>query len=118
MTLTVLLEREEMPTYREILAQIETLKQQAEELRKAELSCVIAEIRQKIADYDLTAADLGFGELPAAAEKPARGRRSTVKPKYRDPASGKTWSGRGVMPVWMKTAIEAGRAKEEFLIGE
>jgi DNA-binding protein H-NS len=41
-----------------------------------------------------------------------------VRPKYRDPASGKTWSGRGVMPVWMKTAIDAGRAKEEFLIGE
>jgi len=56
--------------------------------------------------------------LAQIPEKPARGRRSTVKPKYRDPASGKTWSGRGVMPLWMKAAIEAGQAKEAFLIAE
>jgi DNA-binding protein H-NS len=106
-----------MPTYSEILAQIETLKQQAEELRRTEIAGVIADIRQKISDYNLTAADLGFSER-TATDKPAAGKRAAVKAKYRDPATGKTWSGRGVMPKWLKAEMDAGRAKDDFLIGE
>lgn len=107
-----------MPIYAKIMAQIETLQKQAEEQRQRELADVIAEIRQKIRDYDLTAADLGFlAAAPAVAERASRtGRRGTVKPKYQDPVSGKTWSGRGVMPKWMKEAIDAGRSRDEFLI--
>ncbi len=107
-----------MPTYVEIMAQIEALQKQAEEMRRAEIADVIAEIRQKIRDYDLTAADLGFGAPAAPAAKPSAGKRASVKPKYRDPASGATWSGRGVMPKWLKAQIEAGRAKEDFLIAD
>lgn len=109
-----------MPTYVEIMAQIEALQKQAEEIRTAELADVIAEIRQKMHDYDLTAADLGF-----AAAAPARdiqpvspSKRAAVKPKYRDPLSGSTWSGRGVMPKWMKAALEAGHNRDDFLIPE
>lgn len=107
-----------MPTYVELMAQIEALQKQAEDLRQAELVGVIAEIRQKIEDYGLTAADLGFVSVsPTRAETAGRGdKRAEVKPKYRDPASGKTWTGRGVMPKWMKTAVEAGRSRDEFLI--
>jgi DNA-binding protein H-NS len=109
-----------MPTYVELIAQIEALQKQAEELRQAEIAGVIAEIRQKIQDYDLTAADLGFAS--AAPAKPATAsrddKRAAVKPKYQDPASGKTWTGRGVMPKWMKAAVEAGRSRDEFLIPE
>ena len=47
-----------MPTYVELMAQIEALQKQAEEVRQAEIAGVIAEIRQKIQDYDLTAVDL------------------------------------------------------------
>ena len=110
-----------MSNYRKILAEIEALKLKAEEARRTELVEVIADIRQKIHDYDLTAADLGLGS--EAPPKPApqattgtAGKRASVKPKYRDPASGNTWSGRGVMPKWMKAALEAGRTREEFLI--
>lgn len=108
-----------MPTYVEIMAQIEALQKQAEEIRAAELADVIADIKQKMRDYDLTAADLGFG--PAAPSSQAEhgkreDKRAAVKPKYRDPATGKTWTGRGVMPKWMKEAVEAGRSRDEFLI--
>ena len=107
-----------MQTYAELMAQIQALQKQAEELRQAEMASVIAEIRQKIRDYGLTAADLG---LVAAAssksdESSRAGKRAAVKPKYEDPATGKTWSGRGVMPKWMKAAMDAGRNREEFLI--
>lgn len=107
-----------MPTYVELMAQIEALQKQAEEVRQAEIAGVIAEVRQKIQDYDLTAADLGFASVaPTRAETASLGdKRAAVKPKYRDPASGKTWTGRGVMPKWMKAAVEAGRSRDEFLI--
>ncbi|MDG3065642.1 H-NS histone family protein [Thauera mechernichensis] len=107
-----------MPTYVELMAQIEALQKQAEEVRQAELAGVIAEIRQKIQDYDLTAADLGFASVPPVktGSVGTSDKRAAVKPKYRDPSSGKTWTGRGVMPKWMKTAVEVGRSREEFLI--
>jgi DNA-binding protein H-NS len=41
-----------------------------------------------------------------------RGQKSGTKPaKYRDPASGATWSGMGREPVWIK-----GQSREQFLI--
>jgi hypothetical protein len=46
---------------------------------------------------------------------PADG-RSFVKPKYRDPDTGITWSGRGQMPVWMRAKVDEGASKEDFLI--
>ncbi|MEF8701203.1 MAG: DUF6538 domain-containing protein [Candidatus Accumulibacter sp. UW26] len=39
-----------------------------------------------------------------------------LTPKYRDPASGETWAGRGSMPKWLKVYQEQGRDLEEFLI--
>lgn len=34
--------------------------------------------------------------------------------KYRDAATGETWSGRGVMPTWLKAAMKKGRMLSEF----
>lgn len=107
-----------MPTYVELMAQIEALQKQAEEVRQTEIAGVIAEIRQKIQDYDLTAADLGFAVATPVKTGPASrsDKRAAVKPKYQDPASGKTWTGRGVMPKWMKTAVDVGQSRDDFLI--
>lgn len=45
------------------------------------------------------------------------GTRGTVAPKYRNPANAtETWTGRGRMPVWMKTLIDKGAKREKFLI--
>lgn len=110
-----------MLTYVEIMAQIEALQKQAEEIRAAEQADVIADIRQKMRDYDLTAADLGLAPAaPSSRTEPAKreDKRAAVKPKYRDPATDKTWTGRGVAPKWMKEAVEAGRSRDEFLIPE
>jgi DNA-binding protein H-NS len=43
-------------------------------------------------------------------------RRSKAAPKYRDPASGVTWSGRGMTPRWLAAAIAQGQSREDFLI--
>ena len=40
-----------------------------------------------------------------------------VPPKYRNPDNAEiTWTGRGVMPLWMRALIESGRDKTECLI--
>ncbi len=102
---------------------IERMKSEMERRRADEIAVVIADIREKMDRYGLSIADLGF---TAAERALGRGRsrnrgtgedrRGTVAPKYRDPATGSTWSGRGRMPLWLAAAVEAGRSRDEFLI--
>ncbi len=65
---------------------------------------IIAELRatakQSAAELGLTLADLFH-----TTSEPQHGGRSNVKPKYRDPATGKTWSGRGKRPAWMRPYV-------------
>lgn len=90
-----------MKNYQAVKAQIAKLERQAEALRRRELKTVIAQIHKTMAQYGLTAADLGD-----AKGKPGRraAARPAVAPKYRDPGSGQTWSGRGRPPAWIAAA--------------
>jgi DNA-binding protein H-NS len=106
-------------TYGAVLAEIARLQQRADDLRKSELPGVIQRIREAIDAYGLTAADLGFGgsggavgngkakaaKAPAAKRAAARpaapGKLQVGVAKYRDPKSGKTWTGRGKPPLWI-----------------
>ena len=45
-------------------------------------------------------------------------KRTEVKPKYRDPKTGKTWSGRGGVPKWLADYIAAGGTKDELRIAD
>jgi DNA-binding protein H-NS len=45
------------------------------------------------------------------------GVRTPVAPKYRNPENPSLkWAGRGLKPLWLKAAIEAGKKPEDFLI--
>jgi len=96
-----------MKTYSAIKAEIAKLEKQAEALRKAEVAGVVAKIKTAIEAYGLTAADLGFGSGSArpARQTKGKGGKKTSKTvgvaKYRDPKSGKTWTGRGKPPGWI-----------------
>jgi hypothetical protein len=63
----------------------------------------------------------GLGE-PAAADEPATHREEgnavghEVKPKFRDPATGETWSGRGRMASWLKRKQDAGEDIEKYSV--
>lgn len=96
-----------MATYAELQQQITQLQKQAEQVRKEELAAIIADIRAKMAEYGITVADLSEGTRRSALKGRA------VEPKYRDPASGNTWTGRGVEPAWLK-----GKNRQDFLIGK
>lgn len=39
-----------------------------------------------------------------------------VKPKYRDPTTNETWSGRGRMATWLKRKQDAGEDIEEYRV--
>lgn len=49
-----------MTTYKELQAQIDQLRKQAEEIRQRELTEVIADIKAKMQEYGITGADLGL----------------------------------------------------------
>lgn len=101
-------------TYQEILEEIEALQEKAEAIRQAEIAAVIEDVRAKIKTYNLSARDLGLGGDSGAS----RSQRAAVVARYRDPASGKTWTGRGVHPNWLKEYVAQGRNKDEFLISK
>ncbi|AEF90264.1 histone family protein nucleoid-structuring protein H-NS [Delftia sp. Cs1-4] len=83
-----------MSEYKTLLARKAELEAQiaaAQAARKAE---GIAQARALIGEYGLTAADI----FPAPGKK-AKG--SVGAPKYRDPATGAIWTGRGKPPNWI-----------------
>lgn len=91
------------------------LRKQLETERKGERTQTITEIKELIKSYELTATDLGFSGK-GAAKRGVGDKRNVVAPKYQDPDSGKTWTGRGKSPSWLSAQLAAGRKKEDFLI--
>jgi DNA-binding protein H-NS len=102
-----------METYKAVMAQIEKLKHKAEQIRQAEIKGVVDRIRDAMAHYGLTADDLRLSGKAAsgksaakkaakkAGKKQAKVAANPGAPKYRDPATGKTWTGRGKPPNWI-----------------
>lgn len=104
-----------MKTYSALKAQIDKLERQAATIRQKEVREVVAELKKTIAEYELSAADLGLtgGARKDAARKPRRAGSVTVGvAKYRNPQTGDTWTGRGRPPAWIVDAKD----RESFLI--
>jgi DNA-binding protein H-NS len=85
--------------YEELQAKIADLKAQAARLKEEEKDQAIAMARTMISAYGITARDLGLDKAPKTKTGPKPGNK--VAAKYRDPASGATWSGRGKTPRWI-----------------
>jgi len=98
-----------MATYQELKAQAEALLKQAEVARRAEIASVVAEIQARMKEFGITLEDLKSGSKKAKA-------RTAVAAKYRNPATGESWSGRGRTPKWLANELAKGRSKEAFLI--
>ena len=112
-------------SYTQIVKQIEVLKAEAEKMRRSEMAGVVARIREAIAFYNLTAADLGLGgktaSAPKAAVQPGR-RKPKAKAaataaviKFRD-EQGRGWVGRGKRPQWLRDALAAGKSLQDFAV--
>ena len=97
-----------MATLQELIAQKEALEKLIQDTRHTELAEAINKVKGLIADFGLTQEDI-FGAVRGAKKPKTEG--SKVAAKYRDPISGKEWSGRGLAPKWLQ-----GREKADFLI--
>jgi DNA-binding protein H-NS len=102
-----------MASLQELLAKKEALEREIENTKKSERAEAIAKVRSLMSEYGLTLSDLS-GKSPAA--KSGAGKGGKVAPKYRDPSSGNTWSGRGLQPRWLKSALASGKKIDDFLI--
>ncbi|WEM00057.1 MULTISPECIES: H-NS histone family protein [Delftia] len=91
-----------MTDYKTLLARKAELDAQIAQAQAEHKAEGIAAARALIAEHGLTAADV----FPAAKAKGSVG-----APKYRDPATGVTWTGRGKPPNWI-----VGKDRAPFLI--
>ncbi|BDB28830.1 H-NS histone family protein (plasmid) [Cupriavidus sp. P-10] len=101
-----------MATYKELIAQKQALEAQIEEARATEVASVIEKIQSLMAQYGLSPEDIAPRRRrgrPAGFTSPSA-TKAALPPKYMDPKTGKTWSGRGRTPAWL------GKRPERFLI--
>lgn len=124
-------------SYEALMEQVNKLQQLAQVVRKSEVDTVVANIRKQMEVYGITTKDLearGFvtETKPSKATKAEESTQAVQKissvesgkerkrafahrakpmPKFRDPISGATWTGRGKTPAWIK-----GKKKEQFAI--
>jgi DNA-binding protein H-NS len=103
-----------MATLNELLAQKAALEKQIMDAQREERASAIAQVRTLMAQYGLSLADLGTRSAPV--QTPKKASSGKVPPKFRDPATGDSWSGRGLQPKWLKAALAAGRSLSDFSV--
>ena len=95
-------------SYKELLQQREALELAIAQARQNEISAAVTKVRELVAEFGLTVQDI----FPGRASKGSNAKSaSKVAAKYRDPATGQTWTGRGKAPKWIE-----GRDRTPFLI--
>ena len=94
--------------YKELLAKRAELEAQINTARQEESGAALATIHSLIAEYGLSQSEV----FPPLKRSSSVNKGTTVAPKYRDPATGATWSGRGKAPLWI-----ANKDRAQFAIG-
>ncbi len=94
---------------KDLLQQREAIDKAIAEARQSEISVAVSKVRAMVAEYGLTVQDV----FPGRAGKSGAGKTGTSKvaAKYRDPATGQTWTGRGKAPKWID-----GKDRAQFAI--
>ena len=99
----------------DIDAKIAELQREKAEIVAAEKTAIIAEMKENIATYGITAAELGFGGAPAKAASKSSAVKTKAPVMYKN--GDKTWSGgRGPRPKWVKELEAAGGNIEDYKI--
>lgn len=104
-----------MDNLQSLLEQRAEIERKIAEAQRTQRADAIAKVRSLMAEHGLTTADLnGRTRAAPAASGPRAGGK--VPPKYRNAATGETWSGRGLQPKWLRAAIGGGARIEDFAI--
>lgn len=103
-------------SYDELREAQERLNATIEAKRADARAAGVEKIVSLVKEFDLTAEELNkalTGKVKTKGGK-AKSTRSPAAPKYRDPITGSTWTGRGVAPAWIKDVAKEDRG--QFLI--
>ena len=119
-----------MATLAALKKQIAALEAQVERVTKAEMGAAITKVREIMSAFGLTIEHLAesgsarrarkkaVGSTKASGAKKSRGaagaKKGSKPPKYRDLATGLTWTGVGRAPAWIANA----RNRDDFLIAK
>lgn len=98
-----------MASLKELIAQKEALERQIELTRQQDRSAAVEKVRALMSEYGLTVSDL-------SAKAPKKSGTGKVAAKYRNKATGDSWSGRGLQPKWLKAALAGGAKLQDFVI--
>jgi DNA-binding protein H-NS len=96
----------QMSSYKELLEQRQALEEKINEARRRETKDAISRVKAIMAEFELTPEDI----FPAA-KKSKGSTTAKVAPKYKNPLTNETWTGRGRSPNWIK-----GKNPADFLI--
>lgn len=120
-------------TLQELLAHRDGLNERISEIQEAEKEEFLEKIRSQWREMQQMSLNYGLSAEAALGIEPSKKRttsnrtpstngdgRASAPPKYKDPVTGKTWSGRGQQASFITEAIASGRikSKEDFLIKE
>jgi DNA-binding protein H-NS len=95
-----------------------SLHERISEILSARIKAEKHELEKRLAVLDRgMGAIVRVDEHQLVGEKPRR-KYPRVLPKYRNPQTSETWSGRGKLPRWLAAAMKSGRKLEDFRIGE
>lgn len=101
-----------MANLNDLLAQRAALEKEIADAQREERGAAITKVRALMTEYGLSLADLSTRATAAGPRKSS----GKVAAKYRNPASGDTWTGRGLKPKWLRAALENGADIKDFLI--
>ncbi len=90
-------------TLKELLAAKSALDAEIAQARKEAADAALVRVHELVEAFGFTT-DQVFPLIPA---------KKTAAAKYRDPATGATWTGRGKPPNWIQ-----GKNRDDFLINE
>lgn len=106
-----------MATLQELISQKEALEREIEQTKSRDRSEAIGKVRTLMSEYGLSMTDLGAkGATRNGTREPGAKTGAKVAAKYRNTATGDSWSGRGLQPKWLKAALAAGKKIEEFAV--
>lgn len=104
-------------TLADLIRQRDELDARINEIRAEQRSAAIMQATSLIAEFELTAVELGLvrtqhikARKNGAPTFPAKPGKAPRPPRYRNPATGDTWSGFGRAPAWMEGP------RDEYLI--
>ena len=106
-----------MESIKDLIAQREALEKKIKDAQRNERQAAISQVRELMATFELTAADLTSRKPPATSKRSANstaGRK--VAAKYRHAKTGDSWSGRGLQPKWLRAELAAGKKLSDFAV--